>query len=426
MKFNSMVRTGVAMAASLAAVLGISACNRDYTVAYVYSVSSSNGTISAYAVDYQSGVLTQISGSPFSTQFSNPSTVVATPSGKNIFAISGNQQAQVESFGIGTDGKLYGQNTVNITGTYPTSATVDSSGSFLYVTYRYQTPYSPASPGPGGLTIFPINSSGNLGTAINVNLGNNPVGVTVSAPICTSTPLVAGNPTSACSNGQVENVFVYVVDQETAPNATVVGFYENVASGALTLLPGNTCTGTPTVCKGVAAGVTPSAIVSEPTGRYLYITDKTSNEIFGYQIGSSSTTATAGKLTALVSSPYTTGLYPVALTVDPRGKYLYTANYNGNSVSSFSLNTSDGSLGGTAAVGNFSTSTGPTCVTVDPALGIYLYTSNYLDGSISGGQLSPNTGQLTAIADTPFPAGALPSCITSVPNGARATQLYNP
>ena len=131
-------------------------------------------------------------------------------------------------------------------------------------------------------------------------------------------------------------------------------------------------------------------------------------------------------MAALVSSPYATGLYPVAITIDPRGKYIYTANYNSNSVSSYSLNSSDGSLGGTAAVGNFSTATGPTCVTVEPALGIYLYTSNYLDNSVSGAQLSPNTGQLEGIANTPFPVGSLPSCVTAVANGSHSSSLVNP
>jgi 6-phosphogluconolactonase len=427
MKFNTMTRTGMAAVTSLALALGVTACSRDYTAAYVYSVSSSAGTVSAYAVDYQSGVLTQLSGSPFATQFTNPQTVVSTPSGKFIYVVSGNQNAQVEPFAVGTDGKLYGQPVVNITGTYPTAATIDSTGTFLYVTYRYQTPYSPASPGPGGITIFKIGTDGNLSGALNVNVGNSPVGISVSAPICTANPLNTGG-TACTTSGLKQNVFVYVVDQETSPNATVVGFYQtSTSTGALATLPGTTCTTTaPTVCKGVAAGVTPSAIVTDPTGRYAYITDKTSNEIFGYNIGSSSTAVTAGILTPLVSSPYTTGLYPVAIIVDPRGKYVYTANYNGNSVSSFSLNSSDGSLGGTAAVGNFSTNTGPTCVTIEPALGKYLYTSNYLDGSISAGQLSANTGQLTGVADSPFPSGALPSCVTSVPNGPRSSQYVSP
>jgi 6-phosphogluconolactonase (cycloisomerase 2 family) len=435
MKFNTMSRTGLAAAASLAIALGVTACSRDYTAAYVYSVSSSSGTVSAYAVDYQSGVLTQLSGSPFATQFTNPTTVVSTPSGKFIYVVSGNQNAQVEPFAVGTDGKLYGQPVVNITGTYPTAATIDSTGSFLYVTYRYQTPYSPASPGPGGITVFKIGSDGNLSSALNVNVGNSPVGISVSAPICTAAPLNTTNAVSCTTSGQKQNVFVYVVDQETSPNANVLGFYQsNSTTGALALLPGqiggtqvNTCTTTaPTVCKGVLAGVTPSAIVTDPTGRYVYVTDKTSNEIFGYAIGSSAVNNTAGILTALVSSPYSTGLYPVAIIVDPRGKYVYTANYNGNSVSSYSLNSADGSLGGTAAVGNFGVQTGPTCLTVDPALGKYLYTSNYLDNSISGGQLSANTGQLTQVATSFFPSGALPSCLTSVPNGPRSSSYVSP
>ena len=95
-------------------------------------------------------------------------------------------------------------------------------------------------------------------------------------------------------------------------------------------------------------------------------------------------------------------------------------------MSSFSLNAADGSLSGAGQVGNFNTSTGPTCVTIDPALGIYLYTSNYLDSSISGGQLSPNTGNLTAVVNAPFPSGALPSCIISVVNGSHASSIVNP
>jgi 6-phosphogluconolactonase len=425
MKFNTMVRTGVAAATSLAAALGISACSRDYTAAYVYSISSSTGNISGYGVDYQSGVLTQLQGSPFTTQFTNPVTILSTPNGKFVYAISGNQQAAVEPFAVGTDGKIYGEATANITGTYPTAAAIDSTSTYLFVTYRYQTPYTPASTGPGGISIFKINADGTLGTPANVNVGNNPVAITVTNPVCTTTPL-AGSLASACTSPQSGNVFVYVVDQETA-GGQLVNFSLNNATGALTPLAGVSCAGTPTACTGTTAvGVKPSALAADPTGRYLYVTDQTANSILGFAIGSSAGTATAGQLKSLVSSPYTTGLFPVAITIDPRGKYVYTANFNGSSVSSYSLTSADGSLGGTASVGNFSTHTGPTCVTIEPALGIYLYTSNNLDSTIDGGQLSPNTGQLSAIADTPFPSGPLPSCLTSVPNGPRANQLVFP
>jgi 6-phosphogluconolactonase (cycloisomerase 2 family) len=172
-----------------------------------------------------------------------------------------------------------------------------------------------------------------------------------------------------------------------------------MSTGALTLLSGSTCPTTAGVlCYGIAAGVTPSAIVVEPTTRYVYVTDETSNQVLEYGISS-----TTGNLTALVSSPQLTGLYPVNMTIDPRGKYLFTANFNSNTVSSFVINEATGALGGVAATGSISVATGPTCVTIEPSLGIYLYTSNSLDASISGAQLNANTGGLTAIANTPFP-----------------------
>ncbi|SEG62177.1 6-phosphogluconolactonase, cycloisomerase 2 family [Bryocella elongata] len=422
MMFHKMVRPTLAAAAALAVSLGFTACSRDYVAAYVYAPSNTTGSISAYGVDYQSGVLTQINGSPFPSQLTNPVTLVTHPNNKFLYLIGGTQNAEVEEFAIGTDGKLYGSNTYNITGTYPTAAAVDTTGKFLYVTYQYQKAYTPVSTGPGGLTIFPINSDGSLGTAVNMNLGMYPAAVAVSAITCApNAALGSTNPACTGTYGSGhQNVFVYVVDQG---DQTVVAFTQNVATGALTVAGSSTCAATtPSTCTGYAAGVTPSAIGVDPTGRFVYVTDKTSNEVIGY----SSALTSNGALTPLTSSPYTTGSYPVGLTIDPRGDYLYTANYNGGSVSGFSINSSNGSLGTIASTSGFTTKTGPTCVTIEPALGIYLYTSNYLDGSISGGQLSANTGQLSGVVDSPFPTSTQPVCIASVANGSHASSLVNP
>jgi 6-phosphogluconolactonase len=424
MKFHTKVRYTLAAAASLAVSLGLAACSRDYTAAYVYAASAATGAISAYGVDYQSGVLTQINGSPFPSQLTNPVTLVTHPNNKYLYLIGGTQNAEVEAYSIGTDGKLYadGGGTVNITGTYPTAAAVDSTGKFLYVTYQYQKQYTPVSIGPGGLTIFPINADGSLGTPANMNLGMDPVAIAVSTITCApNAALGSTNPacTGVYGSGH-QNVFVYIVDQG---DQLVVTLTQNVATGALTPVAGSTCTTTaPTTCTGYHAGVTPSAVAVEPTARFVYVTDKTSNQLYGYATANTSN----GALTSLTTSPYATGSYPVALTVDPRGDYLYTANYNGGTVSAYAINSSSGSLGSIASVNGFTASTGTTCVTIEPALGIYLYTSNYLDASISGGQLSPNTGQISGLADSPFPTTSDPVCIASVANGAHSSSLVNP
>ena len=426
MKFNNISRIAMAATVSVAIAFGTTACIRDYTSDYVYAVSNSKGTVSAYAVDYQSGVLTEISGSPFLTNLSNPSTLVAAPNGKTVYVIGGSQNAQVQYMPVGSDGKLYGGGGANMPagGTYPTAAAIDAAGTYLYVTYTYEAGYSPVSTGPGGVAIFPINSDGSLGTPTNVNVGNGPVAIATSVPTCTATPVLGSNSSPNCvilgSTGTTDNgtnqSFVYVVDAESAAaEPTILGFVENPSTGALTQVTGTNSK------NGFNAGVSPSGIAIDPTGKYVYVTDKAQNEVYGYAISNN----TSGALTGLVSSPFATGQYPVAITIEPRGKYVYVANYNSSTVSSYSLNLANGSLGASAG-SNFATTTGPTCVTVEPALGIYLYTSDYLDSSISGGQLSPNTGGLSAVQTSFFPSDPQPICVVSVSNGAHAVQETQP
>jgi 6-phosphogluconolactonase (cycloisomerase 2 family) len=425
------------MAAGLSAAvgLGVTACSRDYTSDYVYTVSAANGNINAFGVDYQTGILVQINGSPFTTGFTRETTLVPSPDGKNLYVLSGPEDSKVEQFSVGTDGKLYGAHTYSIGGsagaTYPTAMAVDTSGKFLYITFTYQPGFTPASPGPGGVSVFPINSDGSLGTNVSFNgqpylgVGNKPVGIAITPPICSPTPVISGNTTCTGTNGSgAENVFVYIVDQEASPNGTVLGYAQNTSTGALTPLTGTSFNSSLSTWYGYKAGVTPSAIAADPTGRYVYVTDQTSNEIIGYTINNGSAQI-SGNLAPMTSSPFGTGQYPVALVIDPRGKYIYTANFNSSNVSGFAIDPGSGSLS-SVATGSFQVGTHPNCLTIDPALGTYIYSSNYLDNSVSAGTLNANTGALNGVPDSPFTVSQLPACIASVPNGPHAFQLANP
>ena len=433
MRLKNIVRSAVAGGASLTLALGLLSCSRDYTVAYVYSVAggTTGGSVSAYGIDFETGILNQISGSPFAIPFTNPTTVVAAPNNKFIYVIGGSQNAQVEEMAVGTDGKLYGENTYNLTGTIgqstttqPTTLTaaIDSTGTYLYVPYTYQSGYGPSSPGPGGVTIFPINSDNSLGTPINLNVGNNPVAVAIAAPVCvpTGSAIIASN--AACSNvtgggSGIYNVYAYVVDQElTSAKPTVLGFAQNTSTGALTPLSGTNLS----TFQGAAAGVVPSDVVVDGTSRWVYVTDQEENEVIGYQIASNT-----GNLTALTGSPFGTGLFPVSLIVDPRSKYVYTANYNSGTVSSFVINQANGNLS-TVAGSTFASNAGTSCVTIDPALGQFLYTTNYQAATLSGGEVNANTGAITGVLDSPFPTSTLPSCLISVANGAHSSEQLTP
>ncbi len=421
MKLNNIGRAGLASVVSLA-MLGVTACSRDFILGYVYvptarplAAGSNNGGISAFGIDFLSGSLVPLADSPIPAG-NNPVALVASPNNLNLYVVNQND-SNVMVYQIGTDGKLYNLQTVNATGSTPTAVAIDAQGKFLYVTFRYQLGpagqqfYSTASPGPGGVSIFPINSDGTLGTPTTTLVGNNPVGLVTSKPQI-NVP-AAG--------------FVYVIDQETlsngSPGGVVLGFSENLSTGALTPVPGTVITtpaGGKTVASGFGAGTTPSAIAEDPSARFVYITDQASNQLYGY------TVLNTGALSPMPTGPFTTGVFPVAVTIDPRGKYLYVANATSATVSAYAINvatgTPTGSVGSTATL----TDTNPTCIAIDQSLGIYLYTSNSLASDVTALQLSPNTGGLTQVQNTPFPTSGLPTCAVTVSNGTHATQIINP
>ena len=411
MKWNKLGRGTLASILSLALV-SVTACSRDYVLAYVYvttakplTTSSPDGGVSAYAVDYQIGSLTPLSDSPIQAG-RNPVTLVASPNGLNLYVVN-HDDSSVGEYAIGTDGKIFLQNTYNVTGSMATAIAIDAAGKFLYVTFTYQVGpngqqlYSPASPGPGGVTIFPINANGSLGTPSTVKVGNNPVGVVVSRP-----------------KGSV--VFAYVLDQEVAPKATVLGFLQNQTSGALTPTPGTSITTDSTgktVAVGYGAGTTPSAIAEDPSSRFVYITDEATNQLYGNLV------ANDGSLVPMTNGPFATGIFPVGLTIDPRGKFLYVANFSSNSVGAYAIDVSSGTPVGSVGSASTSVDTAPTCVTVEPALGIYAYSTNNLASTVSALKLDPHNGGLSQVQNTPFPSSALPTCAVAVANGSHPTQI---
>jgi 6-phosphogluconolactonase (cycloisomerase 2 family) len=232
-----------------------------------------------------------------------------------------------------------------------------------------------------------VNSDNSLGTGVNYNIGNNPVGVAIAN----------FNPT------------LYVVSQDSK-TPQVLAFAENTTSGALTPVTGTTAT------TGFPAGVQPSAIAADPTGRFIYVTDRAANQLIGYVVQA------GGGIQAMVNGPFATGLYPVSVLVDPRGEYVYVANYNARTISAYTLNTSTGTPSGVAGA-SVLTDPNPVSIALDPALGIYLYTANNLGSTVTGEQLNPNTGALSAIQNSPFPASGTPSSVVIVANGSHPTEI---
>jgi 6-phosphogluconolactonase (cycloisomerase 2 family) len=124
----------------------------------------------------------------------------------------------------------------------------------------------------------------------------------------------------------------------------------------------------------------------------------------------------------MVNGPFATGLYPVAVLVDPRGKYVYVANYNAKTISGYTLNLSTGTPSGVSGT-TVVTDANPVSIALDPALGIYLYTANNLANSVTGEQLNASTGVLSGIQNSPFPSSGDPTSVVIVANGSHPTQV---
>ena len=374
------------LAASLA-MLSTTACTRDYTLAYLYvtTTKSSPGVIDQYTVDYESGAIVEF-GTPVAAG-TNPVASVASPNATSIYVVEQGSNA-VQQFSVGDGGALTAK-TAYTTGNTPTALAIDTLGKFLYVIYN--NGYSSSNTKQlGGITIFPINSDGSLGSPSNLSIGVNPVAVVIAN----------------------FNATVYVVDQDPL-GPQVLALAENTTTGALTPVSGTTAT------TGFAAGVQPSAIAEDPTGRFVYVTDQAANQLIGYVVQA------GGGLLAMVNGPFATGQYPVALTIDPRGKYLYVTNYNANTLSQYALNVSTGAPSGVGA-STATTDTGPVALAIDPALGVYLFTANKIESTVTGERLNANTGALTQLQNSPYPTGGAPTSVVLVANGSHPTELLYP
>src|SRR5580698_68631 len=134
MKLRKSGRVLLATAASFGIGLGLTSCSPSNTIDYVFVTASkaNPGQISVYRVDSESGALTQIPDSPYPSGGRNPVSAVTSPNGNNLYVANRDDNSIVQ-FAIGTDGKLYPQQTCNTPGAAPVSLAINSAGTLIYV-----------------------------------------------------------------------------------------------------------------------------------------------------------------------------------------------------------------------------------------------------------------------------------------------------
>ena len=186
-------------------------------------------------------------------------------------------------------------------------------------------------------------------------------------------------------------------------------------TGNLTPLPGSP----------FSAGLIPQSVAVDPTGGFLYVTNETYGSSDDGSVSAYAINPSNGALTQVNGSPFATGIQPAGIAITPSGAFAYVANNSSHSVSGYAI-AGDGSLtplyGSPYNVGQF-----PVDIAIDPT-GAFLYVTNSVSGTVSAFTINYATGALSEINGSPYEAGPSPFGIAVDPTGPYvyvANQLRN-
>jgi 6-phosphogluconolactonase len=410
MKFNKSSQLALVAAASILAATLVTACSQvtqTLTIDFVFVASSkaagadNYGEIDTYEIDSESGHMRQIPTSPFLSGGRDPVAETVSADYEDLF-VANQDDNNIVQFVIGTDGKLYPYNAVNTPGIYPLAITADSSNLFVVDTYQPLPICSTADPCSGSIAVYPLSTA------------TKTVPVTIGSPA--TNPAVSGNywplaltgaaasdiivPTGVNVLGSGSFVYVTAYDSSVTPHVGYVYGFAVGTGGVLTALPGSP----------FAAGTQPSAVASDSTSSYLYVTDYVQGQVLAYNV------AASGALTPMGGSPFPAGNQPSAIVANQHYPYVYVTNSLDATISAYS--TSNGAL---TSLGTYQTGLQPVAIGIDPSTARFLYTANYLGNDVTGYELSPAAGTLVSTQYSPFGASAQPTAVAAIPhNGTGA------
>jgi 6-phosphogluconolactonase (cycloisomerase 2 family) len=323
---------------------------------YLYATIPAVNQVKAYREDPNSGVLTEIQGSPYPVGV-GANSVVIHPSGKYLYVANpGQLENDISLFDIASNGTLTEitpRTPVGSSASQPAYLAMDPTGGYLYV----------ANIGSDNISVFSIDSSSGALTQVP----NSPFGVGLPPANIQVTP--SGN-----------YLYVTATGGQVGNDGSIVAF--SASAGVLTNL------GTVS-----STGFNPNGLAIDPSGSTLYVANTGSGTIAVFSISATGTPPGSLTLSATIST--SPNIAPVSLIFDPAGAYLYVADQGSSNVAVYLIDSTTG-LPTLATVGPFVTQGGsPSVLAVDPT-GEYLYVAN--QGTSAGIQaFSLSSGNLTSI-----------------------------
>ena len=401
--------------------------------------SQGSGLIETFSFSLNNGHISAIDNPPADTANKNcvlngvPSSIVIERSGSYAFALINANPAcsgsttGIAAFKISSNGTTTQvgslvtpkAGTITISGqlppndteevaVVPSTLTVDAAGKFLFVANR-ATADAASRFVPGSVSAFSIGSDGTLTevagspfftTSPVTTMPQQSVDIVAVAATPTVFPGIGVNgiQNSVCSSGTnpPSTQYLYALD---AVGNQVFEFQVDTTSGAL---------GSPTGLTAVpvfATAATPAGVAVDPCDRFLYVSNGLpgpGNKVSGYLICSTVQNLCPnadGSLVVVSGSPFSlsgNASNPGPLAVDPYGNHLYVVGMDSNTVSGFTISATTGAL---TAMSPAVVATG-----IEPrSIAIrgddnWMFVANHGGATVSQYSVVPASGALTAEA----------------------------
>ncbi len=316
----------------------------------------------------------------------DPQSIAVDRSGKFAYVLDGAPSvgwAQVSMYAIDpTTGILTSIGppvSTNGFGLYPGVITVDPSGRFAYVVNEGD-PWGYEDGANGSVAMYTIDAT---------------TGALTFTGLISGTGDIEGSCPGLCNPGSMavdpSGKFAYV-------GTGAAGLFYGVAMYTI-----DATTGALTSIGKLAATAAPSFVAADPAGKFVYVAIPNATPGSAGSVSMYAIDATTGTLAS--EGTITVGTDPSSVAVDPSGKFAYVTNFSSNDVSIYSINATTGTL---TSVGTIPAGTGPSCVAVDPS-GKFAYVTNFSSNDVSMYTINATTGTLTSVGT--IAAGTAPSSV---------------
>jgi 6-phosphogluconolactonase len=370
-KFRRFAGVATVIAAGL---LGMSCGTSSRQSGILLAPSQGAALIDSFGVNLNTGVLTQIHTAGQVPAGTAPAAIIVDSTGSTAYVANASisspttSPGAISAYTVKSDGTLTSAGSNAATGPNPVALTMDPAGKFLFVVNQ----------GSNDVSVYSIGSPGSV---TQVSGSPFPTGA-APLPPSNALPVPAG---VAVSSGN----FVYIANQG---QDTVSAFSLDTATGKLTAIAGSP----------FAAGTSPTglfALLTTSNVSVLYVANQGSNNVSAFNIN------TDGSLTPTTGSPYAAGLGPVALTADPTRAFLYVANRTSNQLTGYKVSPGSGTLTALSP-STVSTGTNPVALSFQPGgngctgnacMTNFLYVANIGNNTISGFTMTAQSGALATL-----------------------------